>query len=372
LAQVVLGSIAKLACQVLAFMFVVRVRPLVLLVALLPGAARRRIHIADSLKDARQHANAYAQAREMSAEAREAFLPRGSVTAPFLRPRPQAGASETAREQAPQVHDLYGHRSSMWRIGAGSSRPFSETSYNAPRRGAVALHAGNNPEEDGLVPKEAMEQVPPEKLAEAWQREEGAKKLFDALKGCNLYLVGLGARKQAVGRALARRLSYRFLDTTSLMCSTYAQMKGSEGAVTMKNLLAKEPLPDIAQLGALVMREVQAFTRAIIVAWDGAVEPTDFMVMQQGIVVNVLGQETLPEELALPPDDSEATVKKWADGHSKADVTVTVEEGEAADDVAAKLIENVLTFIEQNPRMSDEWRAEAEEKLAQTDAAKQQ
>ena len=51
-------------------------------------------------------------------------------------------------------------------------------------------------------------------------------------------------REPPRSRALARRLNYRFMDVTSLMCSTYKTMSASEDAVSMQQLVTKEPLDD--------------------------------------------------------------------------------------------------------------------------------
>lgn len=40
-------------------------------------------------------------------------------------------------------------------------------------------------------------------------------------------------------------------------------------------------MEDVQQLSAAVMREVQQYKRSVIVTWDGAVEPMDFMVTDE-------------------------------------------------------------------------------------------
>ena len=121
----------------------------------------------------------------------------------------------------------------------------------------------NEPEQ---IPDEAMKQIPPEQLAQAWQRDEKAKELVDLLKGCPLYVVGLSARKNAVGRALARRLgTYRLLDAPALMLSTYKQLSGGDESLSMQQLMTSEPLEDVRQLSTAVMREMQQYTRSVVV-----------------------------------------------------------------------------------------------------------
>lgn len=214
------------------------------------------------------------------------------------------------------------------------------------------------------IPDSLSEQIPPEKLSEAWLRDDKAKELGETLKGCSLYLVGFGARKTAVARLLSRRLPrYRLYDVGTIMCSTYAAMGGDGGAVSLKDLMAKEPLADVEQLSQAVLREVQQFARSVFVAWDGAITTADYMVMQQGIVVHLDFDAFEEDEVALPAEDAEATREAWAAGHAKADVTVKLEKGLAADDAAYQVVDALLSFIEANPAKSKEWKEKADEAL---------
>jgi len=221
------------------------------------------------------------------------------------------------------------------------------------------------------LPEEASKEIPPERLADAWRRDEKAKELADVLKGCSLYLVGVGARKNAIGRVLARRLPrYRYYDIPALMCGSYKAMSQSEEAVTLHQLMASEPLSDVEELSNAVMREVQQFTRSVHVVWDGAVSTANYMVMQQGIVVH-LDCEVSEGEVALPSEGGEDVLQGWREGHKKADVTVKIGEDIAADDAAFELVQAVLKFVEANPARSAAWKDAAEASLAAKDDAQQ-
>ena len=205
-------------------------------------------------------------------------------------------------------------------------------------------------------------------LADAWRRDEKAKDLAETLKGCSVYVVGLGGRKSAVARVLARRLRYRCYDVSSLMCSTYGALNGpGEPAVSLPQLLAKEPLADVEQLATAVLGEVQQFTRSVFVAWDGAVDASSFAVMQQGMVVNLDFEATVAEDYALPADEAEATKERWLEGHAKADVTVKIAQGSAADDAAYQVVDELLAYIAANPAKSGEWKSAADAKLSEAD-----
>ena len=96
------------------------------------------------------------------------------------------------------------------------------------------------------IPDSLSEQIPPEKLSEAWLRDDKAKELGETLKGCSLYLVGFGARKTAVARLLSRRLPrYRLYDVSAIMCSTYAAMGDNSGTVSLPQLTLHMPPPQL-------------------------------------------------------------------------------------------------------------------------------
>ena len=295
-------------------------------------------------------------------------------------------------------------------LGVASASFLSAPAAPAPRTRARRAAA---PICEETLPESAKEVIPPAKMAEAWRRDEKATELRDTLKGCSLYVTGIGARKNAVGRALARRLEYRYYDVPALMCTTYKTLSGgAESAVSLQTLLAAEPLADVQELSAAVMREVQALVKSVIVVWDGAVSSNDYMMMQQGIVACVESPEA-DAEVALPADGADDALAAWRAGHAQArrrhrrhrlrratslhrtpahphphrrphrrhhllhhllhhrqaDVTIALEEGMLPDDAAALLIKDLLEHIAKNPAQSSGWKAEADKKLAEQDGS---
>lgn len=233
------------------------------------------------------------------------------------------------------------------------------------------------------------------------------------LKGCSLYLMGLGVRKNAIGRVLARRLPrYRYYDLPELMCSTYTAMQGATETVGTKQLLHTEPLADVEELSSAILREVQQFSRSVHVVWDGAVSTANFMVMQQGIVVHldtgvrhcslakILGpllDARSPSAAMLlgvgkprrgsPPyvrprgGDGEVAARPCAGGrHYRYQWRYGCRRRCIQGDISAagtcawharfswcappQVVEDVLIFISKNPSKSKEWKERAEEALA--------
>ena len=202
---------------------------------------------------------------------------------------------------------------------------------HGPRRRALVRLS-----ESQAIPPEAVDKIPPGQLADAWGRDEKAKELSEKLKGCSLWIVGLGPKKTAVGRVLARRLTrYRCYDINALMISTYQQLSAGAEPVTLAKLVASEPLGNVEQLAAAIVQQVQAYSRSVFITWDGAISTRDYSIMQQGLVVHL--EQEAPENVALPADGADDALDRWKDGHRMADVTVSIAPTDAADDAVMKV-----------------------------------
>jgi hypothetical protein len=192
-----------------------------------------------------------------------------------------------------------------------------------------------------------------------------AEQLKAVLQGCSLYVLGLGPKKAAIARALAQRLGYRNYDITQLMCTTVKTMNPEVEALSLRQLLATQPLGDVEGLARAVLSEVQQFARSVFAVFDGSVEPKDFMIMQQGLVIHLeYGAEAA--EVSLPAADTDATLARWAKGHAQADVTVALPKDAAADQAVLAVSNALLAYIEANPSKSGAWKAKADEALGKS------
>uniref|UniRef100_A0A7S3WH34 Uncharacterized protein n=2 Tax=Choreotrichia TaxID=141411 RepID=A0A7S3WH34_9SPIT len=216
------------------------------------------------------------------------------------------------------------------------------------------------------LPPEAMESIPPAALADAWRKDEKAKELGETLKGCSLYVIGTGGAKlQAVGRIFARRLpNYRFYSVPDLMCSTYSSLAPDSAAADSLGVLYEaETLDDVQMLARAIMDQVQQYTRSVVQVWEGAVTNSDFAVMQQGIVVRVVGPR--PDHPNAGGDIVASARAEWEEKHGVADVTVDVAADIAPDDIVYAIVEGLLEFIRNHPGKSEEWKAKSEALLEQ-------
>ncbi|MGB7085641.1 MAG: shikimate kinase [Phormidesmis sp.] len=101
----------------------------------------------------------------------------------------------------------------------------------------------------------------------------------DFLKKTNLYLIGMmGAGKTTIGRKLANRLGYRFLDTDALIEQTTGQ--------PITELFASEGEAVFRQLESQVLADVSAHTRLVVATGGGVVtQPMNWSYLRHGVVI---------------------------------------------------------------------------------------
>ena len=77
------------------------------------------------------------------------------------------------------------------------------------------------------------------------------------LRGLNVYLIGMmGSGKTTVGKLLAEKLHYRFLDTDSIIEKVSQK--------TINQIFAEEGEASFRQLESDVLKEVSAYIRTVI------------------------------------------------------------------------------------------------------------
>jgi shikimate kinase len=115
--------------------------------------------------------------------------------------------------------------------------------------------------------------------------------MFD-LQGLNIYLIGMmGTGKSTIGKLLAERLSYRFLDTDT----TIEQLTHQ----TITEIFQTAGEIEFRQLETQVLTEVSAYTRIVVATGGGiAIKLENWNHLQQGLVICLdASVETLIERL---------------------------------------------------------------------------
>jgi shikimate kinase len=102
--------------------------------------------------------------------------------------------------------------------------------------------------------------------------------MFD-LQGLNIYLIGMmGAGKSTIGKLLAERLEYKFIDTDSSI------EKIARQSVTEIFQTAGEV--EFRQLETQVLAEISAYTRLVVSTGGGiAIKLENWNHLQQGLVI---------------------------------------------------------------------------------------
>lgn len=99
------------------------------------------------------------------------------------------------------------------------------------------------------------------------------------LKKTNLYLVGMmGAGKTTIGRKLANRLDYGFLDTDALIESTVGK--------SISSIFATDGEAAFRQLESDVLCQVSSFTSQVVATGGGIVaQPMNWSYLRHGVVI---------------------------------------------------------------------------------------
>ena len=186
------------------------------------------------------------------------------------------------------------------------------------------------------------------------------RELAEKLKNVNLYLVGMmGSGKSVVGEAISRQLgSYTFVDTDE----TIEKAVGS----SVGELFASEGEPGFRAVEEQVLGQVAAYVRLVIATGGGIVTTkANWASLRQGIVVwldvptdalvaRLDGDAERAKRPLLGDRDGleaklDAMLEDRASLYGEADVRVSLGGGESAGEVADLVIDDVITFINDNP-----------------------
>ncbi|HIK37681.1 MAG: shikimate kinase [Geminocystis sp.] len=101
----------------------------------------------------------------------------------------------------------------------------------------------------------------------------------ELLRGINIYLIGMmGAGKTTVGKLLAQRLGYRFLDTDSLIETITGK--------TINQIFREEGESGFRELENRVLQEVSAYVRTVVATGGGIILRRDnWSHLRDGMVI---------------------------------------------------------------------------------------
>ncbi|MEA5515164.1 shikimate kinase [Nodularia sp. UHCC 0506] len=171
------------------------------------------------------------------------------------------------------------------------------------------------------------------------------------LQGINLYLIGMmGAGKTTVGQLLANHLSYRFLDTDSVITQSAGK--------SVNQLFAEEGEAAFRQLESNVLAQVCAYTQLVVSTGGGIVlRPENWSYLHHGLVVwldvpvellytRLLEDTTRPLlQDADPQGKLRSLLEQRTPLYSQADLKITITAEETPEAIANKIIQAIPSVL---------------------------
>nr|WP_269086008.1 shikimate kinase [Chroogloeocystis siderophila] len=175
----------------------------------------------------------------------------------------------------------------------------------------------------------------------------------NVLKGVNLYLVGMmGTGKTTVGRALATKLGYRFVDTDEIITQVTQQ--------SISEVFATSGEAAFRQIETQVLAKVCAYTHLAIATGGGVVlQRENWSYLHHGLIVWL----DAPTELLstrLSADDTrpllqtgdlrsqlETILQQRQPLYSQADLRVVVTSEETPEQLATRILQEIPQVLKQ-------------------------
>ncbi len=171
------------------------------------------------------------------------------------------------------------------------------------------------------------------------------------LKGVNLYLVGMmGAGKTIVGRVLANQLSYRFVDTDTVIEEVTKQ--------SITQIFARFGEPAFRQTESQVLAQVCAYTNLAIATGGGIVmRRENWGYLRHGIVVWLdvpveILYARLTEDTTRPllndPDPLgklQTLLEQRQPLYAQADLRITVNDEETPEQIATRVLKKIPDIL---------------------------
>ena len=173
----------------------------------------------------------------------------------------------------------------------------------------------------------------------------------DLLKGLNIYLIGMmGSGKTTVGKLLAKKFNYRFLDT-DILIETIA-------GKTINEIFAQEGEAKFRELETKVLGEICAYTRSVISTGGGIVlKAKNWSYLHYGLIVWL----DTPVELLvkrLAGDDTRPLLKETdlnlkltslleqrKSFYEEADLHMFIEESQTPEEIVREIITQIPSKI---------------------------
>lgn len=179
--------------------------------------------------------------------------------------------------------------------------------------------------------------------------------MSDFLEGVSVFLIGMmGAGKTTIGRLLAQRLGYRFLDTDAVIEQFTKQ--------SVAQVFAEAGEAEFRSLETQVLAELSTYVRTVTATGGGIVlKPENWSYLRHGLIVwldvpvqqlqaRLQGDTTRPLLQEDPSAKLELLLNQRQNLYAQADVRVTYQENETPEQV----VDRTLTLMQQRIRPKGE------------------
>lgn len=181
----------------------------------------------------------------------------------------------------------------------------------------------------------------------------------ELLKGINLYLIGMmGAGKTTVGRELAQRLGYGFVDTDDVIVKAAGR--------SINQIFAEEGETGFRQLESNILEQICSFTRLSIATGGGIVlQQINWSYLRHGLIiwldvpVNLLyarlaEDNTRPLLLDVDPQAKLQSLLSQREAlYAQADLRISVNEGETPEAIATRVLSLIPSVIKEPIQIPD-------------------
>ena len=169
----------------------------------------------------------------------------------------------------------------------------------------------------------------------------------DILRGLNIYLIGMmGAGKSTVGKLLAKKLAYRFIDTDTIIETVSKK--------SINEIFAEEGEASFRQLETDVLMQVSAYIRTVISTGGGIIlHQENWSYLRDGMIIwldvptevlvkRLAQDKTRPLLQAQDLQEKLTNIKQERESlYQQADITIQVTEADQASDIAQRILEQI-------------------------------
>lgn len=175
--------------------------------------------------------------------------------------------------------------------------------------------------------------------------------MSDLLRGVNLYLIGMmGVGKTTVGRLLAQKLDYGFLDTDEVIVKAAGK--------SINQIFADESEFGFRKLETDVLSQVCAYTKLIIATGGGIViKQENWSYLHHGLIVwldapvNILLKRLAEDETRplLQDTNPEAKLRSLLEQrqslYSQADLQITINELDTPEQIVTRILTTIPNIL---------------------------